>query len=1012
MEPGEFYIQEGGAHSQFPEGWKPQFVKIGDDSTYKFKNEWVASEDGEDVDDIVHYMSFVSMMKLSPGDSCLYIGGGACTTLSVPHRVSFLRVPPNHQYAVATQSHEEFDDFGLFRTYQRTYNRGGQNSNTATRRCDCNEDCGKNGYCDVESHVCAGGITGDYGETDALAFLRPRHGFYEQSLTGKECLTDWHCDGRFEDAPGTSGSVCDRAAKQCTIPLSDRKLRKVCSEFDGEEACEVGSVSYYLSQGYPKHLVKAAFEVTGNWNEVFMRGWREARGLESPDYASVDMQCQTADPTAYCYCLSPDVSGDDTCKGKYDPFTTPEQYAAMGVQNAYQCHVQNDEFNEPSAPTTYDEYSIPQAYRYEFIGDECMFVLRTNACDWHRSDASVACDDVTDTNDEKVVYQQMGDLRYQFFNYIDQSNTPFGGVSALRVDPTTGELITAHASFSAGSVENMATRALEYFPALRCGNEDLGCAQGEEGADERYLTGENVRGYFARLGQVEHPATLAPTGDGFSNDDQSRPSQPVDLGPALRDVMLANEARIESLRGINGRTQILSDRLRNLAGTSFEQKLMGSMGVDGWESMSNVLDRGKDHVYGLSPAMSIQDESVLDQVSPFRGNAMMRTLNAERRDQEELANHGICSINEGQLNSRYWAYFAEAFRGRPLAEASIRMQQLYTRMVQHHVLGYSVDLRHNFGASFDRNNYGDGYFNVVLDQNNPLPLRDAFDLNNDSILSGAEYDLYLKATRRIRNERAEKGVHNYMSSSTMDYSGDLSDSYELGRYDVAATIWNYFDMKEAYDLRTTNGGKADLQTASNGPHQGLHKTTQFDRVWWKSYLGGESCSVNTECPYTKGSGALVSGQPVYQRCVQNPRTVSPQEECRGHNGCVCSNFDSDMQDYADDEFGHAFEPVPYMFCSDERTNDISWCNRYDAGESFTEVIDHYRRRWEENCPVTYYRRFRDTRLYGQGSYGSIVDAAKIYQHLFFRYNFEPGFRFNNGPLGFQDQFLASVDAMN
>jgi hypothetical protein len=42
----------------------------------------------------------------------------------------------------------------------------------------------------------------------------------------------------------------------------------------------------------------------------------------------------------------------------------------------------------------------------------------------------------------------------------------------------------------------------------------------------------------------------------------------------------------------------------------------------------------------------------------------------------------------------------------------------------------------------------------------------------------------------------------------------------------------------------------------------------------------------------------------------------------------------------------------------------------------------------------------------------VRDAAKIYQHLFFRFNFEPGFTLNTGPLGFDDQFLASVDAMN
>ncbi len=68
--------------------------------------------------------------------------------------------------------------------------------------------------------------------------------------------------------------------------------------------------------------------------------------------------------------------------------------------------------------------------------------------------------------------------------------------------------------------------------------------------------------------------------------------------------------------------------------------------------------------------------------------------------------------------------------------------------------------------------------------------------------------------------------------------------------------------------------------------------------------------------------------------------------------------------------------------------------------------------WEEQYPTTYYRRFQRGGARGLGSERMIEDAAKIYQHLFFRLNFEPGFSLNTGPLGFDDQFLASVDAMN
>ena len=93
---------------------------------------------------------------------------------------------------------------------------------------------------------------------------------------------------------------------------------------------------------------------------------------------------------------------------------------------------------------------------------------------------------------------------------------------------------------------------------------------------------------------------------------------------------------------------------------------------------------------------------------------------------------------------------------------------------------------------------------------------------------------------------------------------------------------------------------------------------------------------------------LRNAQPVYQRCVRNPRNVFPQEPCEGQADCVCSSFGADVDDYA--EFAayvegagadRPYAPVEYLYCPDERTNDISWCNMHDSGESFREVIDHF-----------------------------------------------------------------------
>jgi hypothetical protein len=134
--------------------------------------------------------------------------------------------------------------------------------------------------------------------------------------------------------------------------------------------------------------------------------------------------------------------------------------------------------------------------------------------------------------------------------------------------------------------------------------------------------------------------------------------------------------------------------------------------------------------------------------------------------------------------------------------------------------------------------------------------------------------------------------------------------------------------------------------------------------------------------------------------------------------CTCSNFHDDFQDYKDaiayrgSNQPAEFAPVSYLFCHDNRTDDLSWCTRSDAGESFQEVVEHFRGRWHDRYPQTYFRNFRASGPTEAGSYGDIVDTVKIFQHLWFRRNYEPGFRTDFGPLGYNDQLLASVDAMN
>ncbi len=1026
--------EDPNSRCDLPAEWAPQFVELGDETPcaatgesdgacYRFGDEWPAGSE-----DTIHYMSFVTQELWTP----LQCAGSTCqTSIAVTIRDAFLRVPPMHEYAVETLANSEYDRFGIIRTESRTYSRGGLDRSMVGRHCDSDRDCDPGCdpefgiecelLCDGETHLCVGGLTSELGETDFLTYYRLRHNFYSNSLTDQECIADWQCNGRYDvegaSDPNRGGSTCDPFARKCTVPLSQRNVR---------------AVHYTLSAHYPEYLVHSAFESIAQWNEAFMRSNREMReGMEDPRTGrttppppvGADVACQSTNPTQYCFCrdgfLSPEVvPGTMTCPYRTNFFLTPEQ--RTGETDPYQCWIEGPtDLENPSDFSDYEvdgnNNGVKDVYEYRFRGPECMLVLDVNDCDRNPTvgDApGAAC-------------QQLGDLRYQFYNYVSGAGAGWCGVMQPNQDPLTGEALISPVNMGGLCLDNVSQVAINIWPILR----------GEESADPLFQ-GEEIRAYFDRLGRVRAPVGVAPSGmDGVR--PRSGSGLPVALGAHFEDVIEANASRVRELHGAEGRSLTHSHRINSLVGTPLERRFAEGILSETFPVAASgpveQLAARQMGALGVMPAALAQSnragvsEDMLNLASPLRGGFEDGVM-AERRRMQLIEQTGTCMLfeNEYQLLSQYQRYWANAFEGVLPATARVRWAQGFHRAVMQHELGHGLGLEHNFAATLDRDNYNPGYFNIEManDCQNlagqatscALPLLTSFDANRDGAVTDEEQVAWLEEYQNIRNQRTLRGLGNWSTASTMDYPGDESDSMGIGFYDFAAISFNYFNMVEAFQ------GDPRHREPGSSRHDIL-RSDEHGRELWTWYRGGDQCQTDVQCPYAQGSAALSPGQDVYQRCVSNPRYSSIPIPCgeiddpEAARHCICSNFDEDFIDYVDGlayRSGGALEhyPVNYLFCSNSRLNDISWCNVFDAGESFLEVIANMRLAWEQSYPTAYFRRFRRPFQSGARSLRWVPDAAKIYQHLLFRYYYEPSFSRDVGPLGFEDQFMASIEAMN
>lgn len=774
----------------------------------------------------------------------------------------------------------------------------------------------------------------------------------------------------------------------------------------------------WLTPNFPLHIIREAFNVAAKWGEVFMKLVRINKGIELPDeYYYTDKEyrigndrvrgitCTTNQECRNSFgSVDPRTTCDTAvglCRRHYNPFLPPDPNA-----NDYNCWVgaydesgnpyvppdplgvNPDDPQNPLPPADSPEDFLPDR-NLRFIGDECMLVLHVNPCDL----------------DPKEPCVERGDLRYPLFSWIDMPDCPFLGIATIRGDPLTGEFVAGDANIGGWDLHWYRTYAMQMYDLLT-GNL----------TEDELMLGENVRDYIQSLDYVEAPAL--PIRNWLQDQIQGRYELPVGL-PQIEDIRgnwYKVMERAQRLKGAVGRANIYSHRLRLLKGTPFEYQLLNNMETLARLGIREISPDKLEHLQF--------SERFLDTFSPFRLPLNERIKATEYWLEREGRYNWLRA--ENVFNDYSVLKYVQDHLGYTRPQLVFDLERkMYNETILHE-FGHILGLRHNFTGTTDPRNFHPEYYEIIkrypYPECTPTQLANGecrgpdprvcnecpcaqeinFDQNGDGKLDRNEMRLLIASQNFIRKCRELEGMEYYWTASLMDYTPQWYHRLVgLAPHDIASILFNYGRVIEVYD-NERGLPPEELNTATGR------------RVYFRYYSGGEICDEDEDCPYNIGGIMARDLMPVQresritQRCLPNPRYPSG----RG----VCSDTYTDLRD-ANKAGNTRYVAVEYKFCTDDRVDDRSDCNRMDEGASFQEIVRNLRETYHRNYLWNNFRRYR--RKFGMSEYLYRVDErifmtiSKIYHHMFYRWvNEGEAYRNDFGPFGFYDQYLASVEGLN
>ena len=667
----------------------------------------------------------------------------------------------------------------------------------------------------------------------------------------------------------------------------------IWTEVDGETKPK--PIVYHLNAGYPQDMIPAAEEVERQWDKTFKDAVRLKGGYESIDAVTADLQ---------------ETYGDDRMfkikENSCHPGPLVDWKAEFGntrsadrrdIQTLFTDAVESDATGEALKQ---ELWSIPVDERKQLCAN----------LEWATEKRS--------SEDARFNWEQLGDLRYSFFNWVREYNGYWSGYGPSSADPLTGEIISGDANYAGTPLRRTAAYATDIVQYI---NGEL------SNQDIRY--GTHIREYINSVQDNQAQQAL----ESAKSPDQNVPAaaereirqraglNPSEVSPTNFESIpeLKNQPDVLKLKGKEGFMQEANRISRSIhqakqtdtTFTEFYEKPAVKSLLMKDSNFQTLVQASAFQKYGPDYDQTDVHQTYLDVAVP------KRHLAKEQASQRWMAENNLFSANntrravEGLIT---YEGVAEYFKGKSRDEIKRYFTDNVFIGTQLHEVGHTVGLRHNFSASMDALNYHDAYWNIQKEilTNDNLTQADADSLTGDM----AEQATGIEGINYASEEE-------FKQASVMDYTGDLTGRWAgLGKYDQAAINFAY-------------GGHVRL----------WEESFEIPNLLWYQEWTGDY----TDLPaiYGKWDGQDFENADTQTKLegintILNQREWVPIEDAidRRRNGILQSTKEWQNGELSNSNKPFVERTVPFNFCSDGRADYVLGCDTFDHGANHTEIVNH------------------------------------------------------------------------